>query len=142
MSFEDDLSIGKHYEMEVLRKIQQRYPLAYCVDGYCKDWDIYVPELEIGIEVKSDQKSKYTGNIVIEFEYNHKPSALATTKAAYWVFFDGNVYGWFTPQIIKTCITDNGLDYYIFKGNGDEHYKKAYLINKEMLFSYALQIND
>ena len=58
------------------------------IDGYCKEWDIYIPELDEGVEVKSDQKSKHTGNIVIEIEFNGKPSALATTKAKYWVIFD------------------------------------------------------
>ena len=47
---------------------------------YYKEYDIFVPELNIGIEVKSDEKSKYTSNIVIEIEFNNKPSALSTSR--------------------------------------------------------------
>ena len=55
------------------------------MEGYFKDYDIYVPEINKSIEVKSDEKSKYTNNIVVEVEFNGKPSALSTSKADYWV---------------------------------------------------------
>lgn len=142
MGFEEDLDIGKRLELQVLKMIQQKYPKAFQISGYCKEYDIFVPELQIGVEVKSDQKSQHTGNIVIEFEFNGKPSALATTKAAYWVIYDGSVYVWFTPENIKKCIIQHKLDYYTFKGKGDEHFKKAYLINKQLLYQYALMINN
>ncbi|MEM4260781.1 MAG: hypothetical protein QXG00_06085 [Candidatus Woesearchaeota archaeon] len=39
------------------------------------------------IEVKQEKKSKYTGNIAIEYESWGKPSGVATTKANLWVHF-------------------------------------------------------
>ena len=65
--------------------------------------------MNFGVEVKSDEKSKYTNNIVIEIEFNSKPSALSTTKAKYWVIYDGYNYNWFLTEKIKECIKDNKL---------------------------------
>ena len=134
--FEADLKVGKIYEKIVLEKIHKKYPKAYIQKGYCKEWDIYIPELQIGVEVKSDKKSMHTGNIVIEIEFNNKPSALSTTKAEWWVIYDGIDYNWFTINNIKKCIKDNNLRYATFIGRGDTKQKKAYLIIKEILYKY------
>ena len=134
--FLSDLKVGKIYENIVLENIKKKYPKAYIQHGYCKFWDIYIPELEIGVEVKSDKKSMHTGNIVIEIEFNKKLSALSTTKAEWWVIYDGIDYNWFTVNNIKKCIKDNSLKYATFIGRGDTKQKKAYLIRKEMLYKY------
>ena len=141
MGFDESLDIGKQYEDIVLNMIQHKYPKAYKIEGYYKDFDIFIPELGVGVEVKSDQKSQYTGNIVIEIEYNGKPSALSTTKAAYWVVYDGESFVWFTPGKIQSCIDENNLTVAKFKGRGDHHFKKAYLIKKDLLYRYAVKIN-
>tara|TARA_R110000787_G_scaffold99243_1_gene203759 strand:- start:122 stop:547 length:426 start_codon:yes stop_codon:yes gene_type:complete len=135
-TFKRDLEAGKIYESYVLDKIKRKYPKAYMIDGYCKEWDIFVPELNYGVEVKSDQKSLYTNNIVIEVEFNNKPSALSTSKAKWWVIYDGNIYNWFLVNNIKKCILQNKLKYAIFTGKGDTKSKKAYLIKKELLYKY------
>ena len=135
-TFKRDLKVGKIYENEVLGYIKNKYPKAYIVDGYFKEWDIFIPELEIGVEVKSDKKSLHTGNIVIEIEFNNKPSALSTSKAHWWIIFDGIKYNWFTIENIKKCIKDNKLRVASFIGKGDTKKKKAYLIKKELLYKY------
>lgn len=135
-TFKRDLQRGKHHENIVLDIIKSKYSKAYIKDGYCKEYDIYVPEMNFGVEVKSDEKSKYTNNIVIEFEFNSKPSALSTTKAKYWVIYDGYNYNWFLTERIKDCIKDNKLNYVQFIGKGDTKSKKAYLIKKEVLYKY------
>tara|TARA_R110000744_G_scaffold337529_1_gene442719 strand:- start:596 stop:1021 length:426 start_codon:yes stop_codon:yes gene_type:complete len=135
-TFKRDLEAGKIHENYVLNKIQKKYPKAHMIDGYCKEWDIFIPELECGVEIKSDQKSLYTDNIVIEVEFNNKPSALSTSKAKWWVIFDGNIYNWFLSKNIKRCILENKLKYATFIGKGDSKYKKAYLIKKELLYKY------
>jgi len=137
-TFDRDLKIGKKYEQVVLNSVKEKYPQAYIEDGYCKDWDIYIPELKLGVEVKSDKKSMHTGNIVIEIQFNNKPSALSTTKAKYWVIYDGYDYNWFLVNDIKRCIEDNQLRYATFTGKGDIHSKKAYLIKKELLYKYKI----
>ena len=137
-TFHRDLKIGKKYEQVVLDSVKEKYPQAYIEDGYCKDWDIYIPELKLGVEVKSDKKSMHTGNIVIEIEFNNKPSALSTTKAKYWVIYDGYDYNSFLVNDIKRCIEENKLRYATFTGKGDVHSKKAYLIKKELLYKYKI----
>lgn len=135
-TFDRDLEAGKLHENAVLKLIQAKYPQAYIIEGYCKEYDIFVPEVNFGIEVKSDQKSKFTGNIVVEIEFNGKPSALSTTKAKYWVFYDGYDYTWIRVKEIFRCISENKLTPVEFTGRGDTKSKKAYLIKKYQLFKY------
>ena len=135
-TFKRDLKRGKHHENVVLNYIKAKYKNAYIKDGYYKEYDIFIPEVNFGVEVKSDEKSKYTNNIVIEIEFNNKPSALMTTKAKFWVIYDGYSYNWFLTDKIKDCIKDNNLRYVEFIGKGDTKSKKAYLIKKELLYKY------
>jgi len=87
--FQQDLKTGKEYEDKALLHIQQKYPKAYIVDGYCLDWDIYIPELEIGVEVKSDAQYKVTGNFYVEYSCYGKPSGISATKAEiYYIYLD------------------------------------------------------
>ena len=137
-TFYRDLSRGEAIEQELLNKIQLKYPNAYKVEGYFKDYDLYVPEINKSIEVKSDEKSKYTGNIVVEIEFNNKPSALSTTKADYWVWWDGYSYTWFFTDDIKRCIEETNQRLHTFIGRGDTKEKRAYLIKKKTLFKYSL----
>jgi len=139
-TFKDDLKRGEKVELDVLKIIQKKYPNAYKIEGYCKEYDLYVPDVG-GIEVKYDKKSKETGNIVIEIEMFGKPSALMTTKAYRWIIYDGQNYISFKPDKIKKCINDNNLKYEEFIGKGDKDYKKAYLIKKDMLYKYGVKIN-
>lgn len=135
--FRRDLDVGIEQEERILKQIKEVYPEAYKIDGYCKEWDIFIPEKNFGVEVKSDKKSQETGNIVIEVEFNGRPSALQTTKAEYWIIFDGQDDVWIKPERIKDCIRQNGLRYAEFTGRGDKHSKKAFLIKKEILYPYA-----
>ena len=82
-NFKESLSIGHSAEDAVCAKINKKYPKAHVMEGYCKGYDIYVPETGKKVEVKQDKKSNYTGNIVVEIEFNGKPSALSTTEADY-----------------------------------------------------------
>tara|TARA_R110000803_G_C11701743_1_gene285579 strand:- start:36 stop:467 length:432 start_codon:yes stop_codon:yes gene_type:complete len=140
-TFNKDLKRGKQIEHKVLNQIKTKYKNAYIEKGYFKEWDIFIPELNFGVEVKYDEKSKYTGNIVIEINFNNKPSALSTTKAKYWVIYDGYKYNWFLVNDINKCINDNNLKYYSFIGKGDIKMKDAYLIKKEILYKY-MTVND
>ena len=68
-TFKRDLKRGEQIEIAVLNYVQQKYPKAYKMQGYFKEYDIYVPEIDKSIEVKSDEMSKHTGNIVVEIEF-------------------------------------------------------------------------
>ena len=101
--FEQDLMNGQEYEKKALAHIQEMYPEAYIVDGYCLDWDIYIPELKMGVEVKSDAQYKVTGNFYVEYFCNGKPSGISTTKAdIYYVYLD-KLYILTTKELKDKC---------------------------------------
>tara|TARA_R110000822_G_scaffold36734_12_gene103237 strand:+ start:852 stop:1286 length:435 start_codon:yes stop_codon:yes gene_type:complete len=140
-TFNRDLARGKQHEEVILKLIQKKYPMAYIMEGYFKPYDIWIPEINKSVEVKSDEKSKYTGNIVIEIEFDGKPSALSTTEADWWVIYDGEAYVWFTPKRINDCIIDNNLRVATFVGKGDTKQKKAFLVKKDLLYKYLIRID-
>ncbi len=139
-TFRKDLARGIEVEDLVLQRIQSKYPNAYRIDGYCKDYDLWIPEINQGIEVKYDPMSNQTGNIVVEVEMFGKPSALMTTKASHWIFYDDKIFVAIKPSEIKECIKENNLRTVKFTGRGDQHSKIAYLINKQLLFAYGKPI--
>jgi len=136
-TFNIDLKRGEQIELFILSLIQKKYPLAYKVEGYFKDYDLYIPETNKSVEVKCDEKSKYTGNLVVEVEFNNKPSALSTTKADYWVWYDGHYISIFKTESIHKFIKDYKPKLYSFIGKGDTKEKKAYLIKKDLIYKYS-----
>ena len=137
-SFVEDLGRGKQVEQMLLDKLKAKYPSAAIIDKF-KGYDIWIPEIHKSIEVKADEKSNYTGNIVVEIEMYGKPSALLTTTADYWVFYDGKFWC-ITPKEIIQCIFLNKLQHTEFVGNGDTQSKKAFLIKKDLLAKYWREI--
>ena len=135
-NFQESLEIGKETEREVLNFVKKKYPNAYIIDGYFTDYDIFVPELNFGIEVKKDVKSQETKNILVEIEFDGKPSALSVTTAEWYVFYDGECYIWIKPQELKR-ISEKYGKLREFVGNGDTKSKKAYLIKKDVVKEYA-----
>ena len=133
--FKTSLGIGKSVEEVVCGKIKKKYPKAHVIQGYCKGYDIYVPETDIKIEVKQDKKSNYTGNFLIETEFDGKPSALSTTTADYWVLYDGEIFIWITPDRLRQVTT--GMRLVTFTGRGDSKPKKAYLVKKTSILAFA-----
>jgi len=129
--FNEALSRGKQVEQMVLDLIKPKYPKSYIQEGYFKEWDIFVPEKNCGIEVKCDEMSNNTGNFLIEVEFDGKKSALSTTKAEYWVFFDGSQFVWIEPEKLREC-----------SGSGDTKYKKAYLVKKADVLNNSIHIQS
>ena len=101
--FEKDLETGKVYEKKALELIQKKYPKAFIQDGYFLEWDIYIPELDMGVEVKSDAQYKKTGNFYVEYECNDKPSGIATTKAKYYYIYLDKLYILKTEDLKDKC---------------------------------------
>ena len=139
-NFKDSLTIGHSSEDAVCAKIKKKYPKAFVKPGYCKEYDIYVPETDKKIEVKQDKKSNYTHNIVVEIEMPPgTPSALSTTESDYWVFDDGEIYIWITPETLRQVVRP--FDPVKFVGNGDNKEKLAYLIKKDIIKRSALKVD-
>ena len=86
MGFQESLTSGQKSENLVLDIIKKKYPKAFLKEGYHKEYDIMIPEINKTVEVKKDFKSQYTGNVVIEVEMNNRPSGLETSTADWWVF--------------------------------------------------------
>jgi hypothetical protein len=135
-AFSKDLDIGLQIEKKVLAILQRKYKSASIVNAH-KGYDIWIPEIHKSVEVKSDQKSKYTGNIVIEIEMYDKPSGLMATEADYWVFYDGEMFVIMPTKNIFKCIFESKLQYIEFVGKGDTRSKKAFLVDKNTLFKYG-----
>ena len=135
MSFKEDLKVGKEIEEYVLSIIQEKYPKAKIMEGYFKEYDIMIPEIDKTVEVKSDVKSLYTGNYVVEVAFDGKPSALSTTTADYWVFYDSECLIWITTEKIWKAV--KGLSLTTFVGKGDTKSKNAYLCPKEYIRMFA-----
>jgi hypothetical protein len=135
-TFKQDLQRGIDVEQKVLSILKKTYPSASLIDKY-KGYDIWIPETNKSVEVKYDPMSNTTGNIVIEIWMYEKPSALLTTTADYWVFHDDNVFVSMSPKRIFECIMVNEIPLRIFTGKGDTVSKKAYLVSKDLLFSYG-----
>lgn len=139
--FERDLMRGKIVEERVLRILKKTFPEAHQVKGYCKEGDIYIPAPhDKWVEVKYDPMSQQTGNIVVEVEFNGKPSALSTTKSYRWVFYTGKELIITSPKILRKMIKDNELRPVEFVGDGDKHSKLAYLVKKKHITDTALRV--
>jgi hypothetical protein len=87
MPWRDDLEMGDKYQHLMLDILEyDEYEMA---KGNFKPYDIKIKNKSdtYTIEVKADRKTKTTGNVVIEFECNKKPSGITTTEADYWAYF-------------------------------------------------------
>ena len=144
MEYQEAKKIGDIGEEKILKLLKKKYPLSYIDDtGKANsDWDIWIPELDYGVEVKMDLESKNTGNLVIEVEMNDKLSALSVTKSKYWVFLTGDEYIWIRPLDIYRFIEQH-FEYgrVPFIGNGDNRSKWAYLIKLHKFISYVKNLD-
>ena len=131
MSFKEDLAEGREVEEYILKRIQEKYPQAKLMEGYFKEYDIMIPEINKTVEVKSDVKSLHTGNYVVEIAFDGKESALSTTTADWWVFYDSECEVWIKPELIWKAV--KGLPMREFVGKGDKKSKTAYLCPKEYI---------
>jgi len=141
LTFEESLSFGKEVEEYVLSRIHKKYPKAFIRDGNHKEWDIFVPEAKLRIEVKADIKSNQTNKFVVETSFGGRPSALTTSTADLWVFFDGSSLIWITKENIKKAINQAGIKLLTFVGGSDIKSKTAYLVPKRFLRDLADKVD-
>ena len=140
MSFSADLAIGESVEEKFLNVIRNKYPSAVKIPNKFSDYDIFIPEKDLKIEVKYDKKSNETGNIVIEIEMFGKPSGLMATKADLWVFYDDKDFMVISPKDITYFLFVNQHIHKEILGLGDTQKKKAFLVPKDKLFEACTRI--
>jgi hypothetical protein len=125
-TFHRDLAGGQLIEEEILEILKHNHPDAVRIEGYCKEWDIFIPNEKYGVEVKSDKMSQKTGNIVVEVMFNGKDSAMRTSKAKIWVFHTGTEIIWVYLDKLKELVKKYKTVH--FTARGDSKEKEAYLI--------------
>lgn len=87
--FKKDLSIGHKAELAV-KNLINRIPGCFVLhDSKEKYYDICYQcegKPEKKLEVKKSNTTKYTGKVVVEYEYLGRPSGIQTTTADFWCF--------------------------------------------------------
>ncbi len=143
--FEEDLKRGKLIGKSALREIHEiekdgtfPYEDAYIVEGEDKRYDIYIPSLKKGVEVKFDEKSLETDNIFIEVSYNGKDSGLRTTEAAQWWIFHDGAFIVTSPARLRDLIARYKLKPKKLTIQGKE--VEAYLIMVSLVIYNAIEI--
>lgn len=139
-TFHRDLDVGREVEIKHLKIIQEYYPDAHMIDDYCKEWDIFIPSENFGIEIKYDRMSQDTGNIVVEIEFNGTASALSTTKSRYWIFDTGNKTIMVETEKLRNLVKKFKVSR--FTARGDSKEKKAYLIPQKFIEEIHIPINS
>jgi len=145
--FELDLQTGKDAEHSILACVQKTYPKAFAIEGSFKAYDLFVPEISAGIEVKIDSMAHKTGNVFIEISLGGKPSGLMVTLATYWAYITNDEVIWFKPERIKDCIVQTNPPMQTYVGGngfeqGDTTVKEAYLIKRSTLVPYAERVTQ
>lgn len=139
MSFDADLAAGKSVEQLVAGLLRKRYPNTRVIEGKFSGYDIWIEERNVGVEVKYDPASHDTGNYVIEYRCNSKPSGMAVTQAGCWMIVDNVDILAITPEAICRCIVEqrSSCKSRTIQGPGDPYTKDVYLIRKEALRRYG-----
>ena len=131
MSFESDLERGHKIEDLILGLIRIKYPSAHRIEGKFSDFDIFVPEQDIRVEVKYDPRSNDTGNYFIEKTDGGKDSGISVTTSDWWVHVDREYVVWILTDTLKFLIWDLGVSETSFPIDGKV--KTGYLIKRDAL---------
>jgi len=136
MGFASDLKMGNEYEQKYIDMID--YDSYEISKGCFKPYDIKVMNGDITTtyEIKADRMTARTGNVVIEYKCNGKPSGITSSEADYWVYF---IVG--TTEYIK--IPTNVLRQFILEkkyknsvSGGDGYRSQMYLFPKNVFEDY------
>jgi len=143
MGFQESLTSGQKSENLVLDIIKKKYPKAFLKEGYHKEYDIMIPEINKTVEVKKDFKSQYTGNVVIEVEMNNRPSGLETSTADWWVFHLNDIeLVWIKLKRLKELVKSEDYNLVEYIGKGDTISKLAYLVKKKDIYLWSNKIKE
>ena len=141
--FEDDKQYKKGLKGEnlILKQIQKKYPNAKKIDGYFKDYDIQIPEIQKTVEIKTDFTTS-TGNVFIEFTCNKKPSGILTTRADIWVYILESKKFWIKTDNLKKCINKHNCLNLVCNKNILGKDIQGFLIPLYIFQEYCFDIKD
>ena len=142
MSFETDLQFGKDAEEQILRKVKKKYPLAFMIEGMHKAYDIFVPEMNMGIEIKCDRQAEKTNNIFIEIECNDCQSGLLTTTAEWFVYQTTDRIFWVKTNSVKNYLISEAKYLSVFNSTprGETSAVRGYLVPIQDFKLLAFQV--
>ena len=136
------MDLGEELEYSILYNIIHiDYPNAYKIKGKCTEYDLWIPELESGIEIKYDFEARKTNNLFFEFEHNNKASGIKATDSDIWIHYDGTWLFFFKTNELKRMIEENNP--YITENRHDRNSNvltKGYLIDKEICEKYTYRL--
>lgn len=130
--FKNDLALGNKAELLVCKMVRVKYPKTYKVEGYCKEWDLVVPEINKTIEVKFDREAQQTPNYFFETEYDGEPSGIIATKADYWAHLDGSNIIWCDTEALRWFLKENSFDL-LYGGSRGSKPKRGYVIRQDLI---------
>ena len=118
--FQADLKLGEEYQQKYLSLID--YDSCEMATGNFKPYDIKIVRHPFTktYEVKADRMTIKTGNVVIEYECNNKPSGITSTEADTWIYFivGSNEYIEIDTATLRQLIADNKWTRKIRGGDG------------------------
>ena len=135
MSFGKDLEFGREFERKALDYFEHT-SYEFAPNRCFKDYDIKL-DGKTTIEVKADRLAHKTGNVVIEYQCNGKPSGIESTRADFWLYFidkTNEVYR-FRPTEIKEFICK--LNPRSVKG-GDGYRSRMYIVPKKAMSNFLV----
>jgi hypothetical protein len=138
-SFSNSLEVGQEIEKIALSMIKKKYPKAVQVKGRFSEFDIWIPEVSEGIEVKYDRQADITGNVFIEVKMWGKPSGLALTRAHLWCYVTDSKIVWITPTQIANCIRRYEINPKVFNNLGGGE-NIGYLIPMGMMVEFKMKL--
>jgi len=109
--FKDDLKKGEKVERFVVEQLKIKYPSTYKIEGYCKEYDILIPEIDSSVEVKNDKQLDVSSkNFFIEVECENKPSGLSSTGATWWWIISISRQIVIAPKYLRHLIQELNLE--------------------------------
>lgn len=135
-------AIGKNLEHFLADVFRTTYKNVLVSQGEKKEYDIHIVDIDRKIECKYDMKSRFTGNIAIEYEYSNKPSGILTTEADEWMiyFYYDNKWLFSFAAVDKIRGVCEGKR--IVPG-GDGMKSKMFLLKAEEYLSYSfVKVSD
>ena len=136
MSWADDLAAGTTIEKEWFEKLSNLFDECYETFGEDSRFDLAIPELDTTIEIKFDKKSLDTGNIVIEYHHNGKPSGVLASEADVWLFATGEEDIWVTKKNLQRMLLLENIRPVMIHGPDDHSPKAVFLIPIETVRAY------
>ena len=142
-NFKKDLEIALLVEKEVMELLPNLFKgIQDLRQSTSKEFDIQglMNGKILTFEVKNDMMAAKTGNIAIEYEYRGKASALAITKANYWVYKFMGQFFIFRTSTLRQKIFEDKAYFRAVVGGDKGSYTKMFLVKVRDFKSWGKEL--